>query len=154
MLVKVLSIGKGLRTGGALAGGILTVAGEFAIAGSGRAFPAVGGSLLHTMDRCQMSLEDVGSVEALFGWRPRSWAEAADHGAFVVGQGVSVLIVLSSEAFLVIFTGQDGAFFGPFRLMGQHMSLEVLEDFATVGVGTSSLLAALIVLLRGDGAGS
>ena len=118
MLIKVLSIGEGLRARGALACGILTVAGEFAVAGSGRTLPAVGGCLLHSMYRGQVSLENIGPVKALLGWRPRSWAEATDHGTFVVGQGVSVLVVLSSKALLIIFTGQDGAFLGPFGLMG------------------------------------
>lgn len=62
-----------------------------------------------------------------------------------MGQRVSILIVFSSEAFLVIFASQDGTFLWPFCLVSKHMSLEVLEDFAAIQKRTSASLAILTI---------
>lgn len=99
------------------------------------------------MDRSQVSLEDVGPVEALFYRRARARAETAYHGTLVMGQGVSILVVFSRKAFLIVLTVQDWTFFWPFRLMCQHMGFQILEDSAAVGMRTSPLFLDLCIVL-------
>ena len=64
-----------------------------------------------------------------------------------MGQSVSVLVILSSKALLIVFTSQDGAFLGSLRLMSQHMSLQIFEDLAAICMRASALLAAVLVQL-------
>ncbi|KAG9796151.1 hypothetical protein KCU88_g160, partial [Aureobasidium melanogenum] len=64
-----------------------------------------------------MSLENVGAVEALLGGSARPRTKSAYHGTLVMGQGMSVLVILPSEALLVVLTCHDGTFLGPFSLM-------------------------------------
>ena len=78
-----------------------------------------------------MSLENISAVEALLGSAAAAWAEAADHGPRIVGQSVSVLVVFSSEPLCVVFARGDWALLGPFVLMRQHVSLEILDVSAT-----------------------
>ena len=68
-----------------------------------------------------MSLEDISTVEAFLGGRPRAWTEVAHHGALVVRQSVTILVVFAREAFLMVFTSDDRAFLRSFGLMCQHM---------------------------------
>jgi hypothetical protein len=56
---------------------------------------------------------------------------------------MSILIVLSCKALLVVFTGHDGTFFRSFVLVGKLMSLEVLEGFSALH--TLALLSGLVV---------
>lgn len=66
---------------------------------------------------------------------------------FVMGQGVSVLVVFARKSFVVIFAGDDGAFLRSLGLVGQHMRFEILEDLATVGMWASTFLGALLTRL-------
>ena len=92
------------------------------------------------MHRSQMSLEDIGPVEALFGCAATAWTEAAHHCAFVVCQGMSVLVILPSEAFRVILAGWDGTFFRPFVLVREHVRLEILDMTTACRYRTQSLV--------------
>lgn len=65
---------------------------------------------------------------------------------------MSILIILASKSFLVIVAGYDWTFFRPFRLMGQHVSLEVLEQSSTFWVGASTPLFAIVVKSQARGA--
>lgn len=97
------------------------------------------------MDRGQVALEDVCTIEALLRGGPRSRAEPTDHVSFVMGQSVPVLIVLASEAFLVISAGRNWTFLGSLRLVGKHMRFQVLEGSAAVRMRAASPLFAIIV---------
>lgn len=79
------------------------------------------------MHRSQVSLEDISPVEALLCGAAAARAETADHGALVVRQGVSVLVVLASKALGVVFTGWDWALLWTFILVREHMCLEILD---------------------------
>ena len=85
------------------------------------------------MHGSQMSLEDIGTVEALLGRATTTRAETAHHGAFVVGEGVSVLVVFTSESLDVVFARRDRAFLRAFVLVCEHMRLEVLDMSAAGG---------------------
>lgn len=57
---------------------------------------------------------------------------------------MSIFVIFARKALEMIFAVDDGAFLGSLALMGQHVSLEILEGAAAVGPGTSSLLATFI----------
>ena len=69
-----------------------------------------------------MAFENVGSIEAFLGSRARSWTEPAHHIALVVSQRVAVLVVLSSEALVVVGAVDNRALLGSLGLMGEHVS--------------------------------
>lgn len=92
-----------------------------------------------------MAFEDIGAVEALLGSRARTRAKIANHGALVVRQGVTVLVIFTSKAFLMVLARHNWALFGPLWLMGQHMSLEILEYPTAIRVGTSTPFSAVIL---------
>lgn len=79
-----------------------------------------------------MSFEDVGAVETFLRGGARAGAESANHGPLVVSQGVPVLVVLASEPFVVVVAGSDRALLWPLRLMGKHVSFDVLEKSAAL----------------------
>lgn len=81
-----------------------------------------------------MPFEDVRTVEALFRGASRAGAEAAHHSALVVGQGVSVLVVLAGKAFGVVFASGNWALLRALVLVREHVRLEVLEVLAACGV--------------------
>lgn len=85
-----------------------------------RPLPRIRRRALDAMHGGQMPFEDVRAVEALLSPTTATTAgtEAADHGALVVRQGVAVLVVLAGETFGVVVAGRDGAFLGPFGLVG------------------------------------
>lgn len=146
MLVEVLGIGEGLRTRGTLSSGIGSIASEFLSSGHAgwRLLAAVRGSLFNTMNSGQVSLEYICSVERLFGRRPRARAEAANHGALVVGQCVAVLVVFAGKTLDVVFAGLDGTLLGSLILVSEHVRLEVLEYLAAIGIGAPLLLLGFI----------
>lgn len=78
-----------------------------------------------------MSLEDIGSIEALLCCTPTSRTETTHHCALVMGQGVSVLVILASEAFDVVFASWNRALLGTLLLVREHVRLEVLDMSAT-----------------------
>lgn len=154
VLVKVLSIGKGLRASAALASGVGGIAGErLGRDGTGSSSAAVGGSLLNAVDGSQVSLEDICAVERLLSRGARSGTEATDHSALVVGQGVAVLVILASKPLDVVFTRHDGALLGSLSLVSEHVRLEILEGLAALGIGAHVLLLDLIAagVVGGDG---
>lgn len=59
-----------------------------------------------------MTLKNIGPIEGLFGRGPRSGTETANHGPFVMGQGVPILVVLARETFDVVFARKNRAFLG------------------------------------------
>jgi len=97
------------------------------------------------MDRGEVSLEDVGSVEALFGGRAGARAKSAHHSALVMGQCVSVFVVFAGKPFLIVFTGQDWAFLRSLGLMCKHVSFQVFEDFAAIRMRASTFLPTLLI---------
>lgn len=99
------------------------------------------------MDCSQVALEDVGTVKGLLRGRAGAWAEAADHCAFVVCESVTVLVILSSKALCVVLAGLNGALLRPLSLVSEHVSLEVLEGLAAVGIGASLLLLGLVTAI-------
>jgi hypothetical protein len=148
VLVKVLGIVEGCRASRALASSILTIAGQFAGVASRAALSAVGGCLFHPMNRSQVSLENIGPVEALLGGRARAWAEAAHHGTLVMGQGVSIFVILACKTFLVVLASQDGTFLGSLGLMGQHVGLEILENLSALRVRAATLFSTVFSRFR------
>ena len=146
MLVEVLSVGEGLRASTTLAGSVRSVARQLLVGvGTGRRLlSAVGRCLLNTMDCSQVTLEDIGTVKRLLGSRSRAWAEAADHCALVVCEGVAVLVILASETFGVVLAGCNRTLLGALILVSEHVSLEILEGLATIGPSASLLLLGLI----------
>ena len=80
-----------------------------------------------------MSLEDIGSVEALLRRAPAAWTETANHRPLVVSQGVSVLVVLPRESLGVVFTSGDRALFRSLILVREHVRLEILNMSAACG---------------------
>lgn len=61
-----------------------------------------------------------------------------------MGQGVTVLVVLSGETLDVVVASLDGAFLWSLILVSQHMCLEILEHLSTIGIGASSLLLGFL----------
>ena len=82
------------------------------------------------MHGSQMSLEDIGTIEALFSRAATAWTETAHHCAFVVCQGMSILVIFPREAFRVILACRDWTFLRPLVLVCEHVRLQVL-DMAT-----------------------
>lgn len=97
------------------------------------------------MNRSQVTFEYIGAVEALLYSRAASRAEATYHRAFIVGEGMTILVVLASKSFVMILTCQDWAFLRPFRLMGEHVGFQVLEEPTAVGIGTAILLLSVVI---------
>lgn len=91
---------------------------------------AIGRILLYTMDRSKVALEHIGAVEALLRCRAAARTETTNHGALVVGECVSVLVVLPREALGVILASGNWALLGPLVLVSEHVRLEILEDTA------------------------
>ena len=65
-----------------------------------------------------MTFEYIRTVEAFFGCGSRSRAEITDHRALVMRQSVSILVVLSSKALLVVLARDNGTLFRSLRQMG------------------------------------
>lgn len=145
MLVELLCIAEQDGTGGAFAGGVGAVVCALLGRSVGAALAAVGRSLLDSMDRGQVALEDVGAVETLLGGGAGPRAEAADHCALVVGKSVAVLVIFARKALGVVFAGHNGAFFGALGLVGEHVGFEILEDATAVGEGAAALFLDLVV---------
>lgn len=99
------------------------------------------------MNCSQVALEDVGTIEGLLRSRAGAWAEAADHCAFVMCEGVTVLVILASKALCVVLAGLNGALLRPLSLVSEHVGLEVLEGLAAVGIGASLLLLGLVAAI-------
>ena len=95
------------------------------------------------VDRGKVALEDVGAIETLFRVRPRSGTETTDHRSLIMCQGMTVLVVFASEAFLVIVARYDRTLLRSLRLMRQHVSFQILEVPTTVEVWTPSSLTTL-----------
>ena len=89
-------------------------------------------SLLNAMDRRQVSLENIYAIEGFLMARCTR-AESTGHNAFVMREGVPVLVVFPREAFHVIFAGGDRTLLWPFLLVSKHVCFEVLEGTATFG---------------------
>lgn len=66
------------------------------------------------MEGSQVTLEDICSIEALFGGRARAGAKSADHSTLVMRQSMTVLVVLSCKSLLVVLARHDGAFLRSF----------------------------------------
>jgi hypothetical protein len=62
-----------------------------------------------------------------------------------MGQGVAILVVFASEALGVVLASRDWALLRPFRLVSEHVCLEIFEDAATVRVWATALLVDLII---------
>ena len=74
-----------------------------------------------------MSLEHIRAIEALLGRTARPWTEAADHGSFVMCQGVTILVVFPCKAFGVVFACRDRTFLRTLILVCEHVRLEIFE---------------------------
>ena len=116
---------------------------------TGRALlAAVGRVLLDAVDRSQMPLEYIGTVKALLSGRAASRAETADHGALVMRQGMTVLVVLPREALDVILARCDRTLFWSLILVSEHVCLEILENTSTLRQRAETLVARLVVHLE------
>ena len=60
-----------------------------------------------------------------------------------MSQSVPIFIVLASETFDVVATRHDGAFLRSFRLVRQHMGLQVFEKSPTVT--TAAFLVTVLI---------
>lgn len=87
-----------------------------------------------------MPLEDVCTVETLFGRAARAWAETAHHSALVVSQGVAVLVILPGKALGMILACGNWALLRALILVSEHMCLQVLEVPATSRVWAKALI--------------
>ena len=58
---------------------------------------------------------------------------------------MAILIVLPSEAFLVVSAGYDWALLRSLRLVGKHMRFQILERSTTVRMGAASPLFAIVI---------
>ena len=144
MLVEILCIPEGGRAGGTFSCDITRSDGWFLSRTARALLAAVGRILFNTVHGGKVSLEDIRSVEALFGGRSRARAESTHHITLVVGEGVSILIVFAGEPFLMVRTGRNWALFRPLRLMGQHMCFQVFEQSAAAWMKTSIALASVV----------
>lgn len=57
---------------------------------------------------------------------------------------MAVLVVLAGKALDVVIACRDGALLWALVLMGEHVRLQVLEDFAALWVGATSLFFRLV----------
>lgn len=137
VLIKLLRVAESARAGRALASGVAAV--SHGVIRARALLSAVGRGLLDSVHRGQVTLEDIGPVEALLSRRPRPRAKPAKHGAFVVGKSVSVLVIFPSESFGVVLASDNGALLRSLRLMREHMGLQVFEDPTAVWMRTASL---------------
>ena len=62
-----------------------------------------------------------------------------------MGKGMAILVVLTSEAFLVIGTGRNWALLGSLGLMCKHVCFQILEWSTAVWMRAASPLFAIIV---------
>lgn len=149
MLIKVLSVTEGVGTCRALPRSIGGIVGELLRSPRARhPFAAVRRRLLHPMDGCQMTLEDICTVETLLRRRARAWAKATHHRTFVMGKSVSILVIFAGKALLVVVARHDGTFLWTFQLVCQHVSLEILEHSSTVSLWASPLFGILLIHLE------
>lgn len=146
MLVEVLGVAERKRASRTLSSSVAAGPGVALVVACAGLLPAIGRSLFHTMHGCQMALEHIRSVEALFCRRSSPRAESAHHGAFVVGKGVAVLVIFTSESFCMVFTSDDGTLLRTLGLVRKHMSLQILENATAFGVRASTLLLVLIIV--------
>ena len=94
-----------------------------------------------------MSLEDISAVEALLRRSTRAGAETADHCAFVVGQGMPVLVIFARKSLDVVLASLDRTLLRTLGLMGEHVSLQVLEGTTAIWDWADSLLLVLFAQL-------
>lgn len=87
-----------------------------------------------------MSLEDVCTVETLLRCATTARAEATDHRSLVMGKSMTVLVVLSCEAFGMVLAGYHRTLLWSLVLMRKHMSLQILDIPSTGGDGTEALV--------------
>ena len=97
------------------------------------------------MDRSKVALEDVCTIETLLRGGAGSWAESTDHIPFIMGKSMAVLVILASEAFLVIGTSCDWALLRSLRLVGEHVRFQILERSTAVRMWATSPLFAIVV---------
>ena len=64
-----------------------------------------------------MSLENIGTIEALLRRGSIARTEAAHHGALVMGKSMPVLVILSRESLDVVVTCLNGALLRALILM-------------------------------------
>ena len=163
MFVEVLGVAEGARTGRAPARTVVDLVIVCVEIDITRAGPANGAALGQTTDRCllttvgrslldlmyvgQVSFEDVGPVEGFLGGGTHAGTEWTKHRPLVVGQRMSVLVVLARESLLRILARGDGALLRPLRLMGECMGFEVAEDAATFWIRASTAFPAVVARL-------
>jgi len=128
MLVECLSVGKDDTTSRTRASYLLV---SISAACSRALSSRVWCSLLDTMDRGQMSLEDICAVETLLTRTTTARTEPANHCSFIVSQCVPVLVVFAGEPLDVVVTGWNRALFWSFVLVCEHVRLEVFDVSAT-----------------------
>lgn len=140
MFVELLGGLEGDGAGGAFAGreGVAGVgigggvggagAGEFGACEAGLLLAAVRRGLFDVVDGHEMAFEDIGAVEGFFHGGAGAGTEAANHGAFIVGEGVALAVVFAGEAFLGVFAGRDWTLLGTSELVGKLMGTVILRQ--------------------------
>ena len=58
-----------------------------------------------------MPLEEIDPDKGFFCSRTRRWTEGANYRASVMSQNMSLFVIFASEASVMVFATQDGAFF-------------------------------------------
>lgn len=128
MLVEVLGIGKVKTAGRTLSDGAEhSVLAALAHVDWNTLLAGVWWVLLNVVNRGQVSLENIGTVEGFLGGGSRSWAETTNHGTFVMCESVSLAIVLASKSLAVVLASHDWALLWSLILMSEHVGLEIAE---------------------------
>lgn len=143
VIVKVLGVVELGRAGGTFSSCLMGGGCRLFARQTWALLAAVGWRLLNPVHGSKVTLEHIGAVEALFGSFTAVGTEAADHGALVVGQGVSVLVVFASETFLVVLARHDRTLFRALGLVCEEMSFEILEEPTTIRVCASPSLCSI-----------
>ena len=74
-----------------------------------------------------MSLEHIGTVKALVARAP--WT---DHGSFVMGKSVPILIIASGETAGVELAADNRTFLRPLRLVSEYVGLDIFDGLPTL----------------------
>ena len=106
--------------------------------------------LFHIVHSREVPLEYIRTVESLFVGRACTMTEWADHGPFIVGEGMPVFVVFACKSFRVIFTRLDGAFLRSLFHVGKHVGSNILVYASALWIWASvPIWVAVLFILCG-----
>lgn len=94
-----------------------------------------------------MTLEHVGTVEALLRCTTAPGTETAYHRSLVVSESVPVFVVLSCKALGIVFARRDWTFLRTFVLVCKQVCLEIFY-LSTAGSDRADTLVLLRIKRR------